>query len=224
MVVHSAMMWLLMRFPEKPDSHVSARTNDPSFGRGSRFLQLRPKHSAGFTLIELLVVISIIGMLSSVVLAALNSVRVKADNAARNAMAGEYIKALETYAADHNGFTVPNLPESGWYCLGTYPSGQCSTYGGVYTFYNNSLLSSALSEYLPELSTMKRAFDNAGNYYDGPVYYYHKLEPGNTKDDVVEWFLQGYPLQCSSGADARYAGSWYEGVTDCVYTLDKVPQ
>lgn len=39
-------------------------------------------NQTGFTLIELLVVISIIGLMSSTVLAAVNSARVKADNAA----------------------------------------------------------------------------------------------------------------------------------------------
>ena len=51
----------------------------------------------GFTLIELLVVISIISLLSSVVMASVNSARVKARDAKRKAELQEIVKALELY-------------------------------------------------------------------------------------------------------------------------------
>ncbi len=57
----------------------------------------------GFTLIELLVVISIIGLLASTVMVALNSARVKARDAKRATDITQISKALELYAADHNG-------------------------------------------------------------------------------------------------------------------------
>lgn len=72
----------------------------------------RVKKTAGFTLIELLVVISIIGVLASVVLAAMSSARVAAYNAQRLATLHSLYLAINEYQNDHNGqYPVAN----GWY-------------------------------------------------------------------------------------------------------------
>lgn len=81
------------------------------------------KNKNGFTLIELLVVISIISLLASIVLASLNSARVKARDARRIADLGQIRTALEFFF-DTNGF----YPQSdcGWDCNGyrySYNSG-----------------------------------------------------------------------------------------------------
>lgn len=73
-----------------------------------------------FTLIELLVVIAIIGLLSSIVLASLNSARSKANDSKRVSDLREIEKALETYANDHSG----NYPSTS----GSWRS-QCSSDG-----------------------------------------------------------------------------------------------
>lgn len=62
----------------------------------------------GFTLIELLVVIAIIGMLSSVVLASLNSAREKSRDARRLADIKQIQTALEMKADDTSPFMYPN--------------------------------------------------------------------------------------------------------------------
>ncbi|PIP86989.1 hypothetical protein COW81_02655 [Candidatus Campbellbacteria bacterium CG22_combo_CG10-13_8_21_14_all_36_13] len=64
------------------------------------------KRNKGFTLIELLVVIAIIGILSSVVLASLNTARLKARDAKRIAELDSIEKALQLYS-DANGGTYP---------------------------------------------------------------------------------------------------------------------
>ncbi len=66
------------------------------------------KNNKGFTLIELLVVIAIIGILSSVVLASLNSARKKARDARRIADLKQLQLALEMYN-DTNSSYPTNL-------------------------------------------------------------------------------------------------------------------
>ncbi len=62
------------------------------------------KSARGFTLIELLVVIAIIGILSSVVLASLNSARKKGRDAARVGNLRTLQLALELYYDKNNGY------------------------------------------------------------------------------------------------------------------------
>lgn len=64
------------------------------------------KISRGFTLIELLVVIAIIGILSSVVLASLNSARVKGRDARRISDVKQLQLALELYYDNNQSYPV----------------------------------------------------------------------------------------------------------------------
>ena len=61
-------------------------------------------NESGFTLIELLVVIAIIGMLSSVVMASLNTARQKGRDARRLTDLRAIQTALELYANDYNNY------------------------------------------------------------------------------------------------------------------------
>lgn len=60
----------------------------------------------GFTLIELLVVIAIIGILSSVVLASLNSARTKSRDARRLSDVGQVKLALELFFDDNGNYPI----------------------------------------------------------------------------------------------------------------------
>jgi len=73
----------------------------------------------GFTLIELLVVIAIIGLLSSVVLASLNTARYKANDAKRRTDLQSLQTALELYYNNHGAYPVTG----GSYCGVSAPLG-----------------------------------------------------------------------------------------------------
>lgn len=70
-------------------------------------MYLKYSNNKGFTLIELLVVIAIIGILSSVVLASLNTARTKAKDAKRLSDMKQIQLALEFYYDSNNQYPGP---------------------------------------------------------------------------------------------------------------------
>ncbi len=96
-----------------------------------------PHLVSGFTLIELLVVIAIIGLLSSIVLASLNTARQRGMDAQRLSNMQSIQTALELYALDHNG----TYPVEGW-------TSQCSGWGRVAA---NNVIPGLVSKYLPSM-------------------------------------------------------------------------
>jgi len=75
-------------------------------------LKLQTKSNKGFTLIELLVVISIIALLSSIVLAALNDARAKARDARRLSDMKQLQNALELYRSDKGNYPLSSTGDT----------------------------------------------------------------------------------------------------------------
>lgn len=122
------------------------------------------KNECGFTLIELLVVIAIIGLLSSVVLASLNSARGKARDAKRESDFGELRTALELYANDNNG----KYPSTGGSYYGS--GSTCSTFnvsGTLTTSGATGYIPNLAPAYIPVLPLDPKPFSPSGCYlYD----------------------------------------------------------
>ncbi len=83
----------------------------------------------GFTLIELLVVISIIGLLSSMVMVALNNARIKARDAKRIADVRQLVSALNLYYQNHNQY--PDVTPGGNGCWGAWQAGNTINGSGI---------------------------------------------------------------------------------------------
>jgi prepilin-type N-terminal cleavage/methylation domain-containing protein len=97
--------------------------------------------SRGFTLIEVMVVITIIGLLASIVLAAMTDARAKARDAQRVQMVKELQKALELYRNQNSG----NYP-----CAAAMPAcvsggGQVNVNGSASTTVFNNAISAYLT-------------------------------------------------------------------------------
>lgn len=151
------------------------------------------KNNKGFTLIELLVVIAIIGILSSVVLASLNSARTKARDARRIADIKQIQLALELFydanryypGSGECGATTPN---TGW-----SNSVQCLSNG---RWLRDS--TSNLSGFIPvdPIDPL-----NQNNWPRG-AYYYFSRSYGNDKQwYMIIYGLENYPNSLVENSD-----------------------
>lgn len=123
----------------------------------------------GFTLIELLVVVAIISLLSSVVMASLNSARVKARDVKRKADLQSLGNAIELYYISNNG---------------TYP-GDATTQSGDW----DAAYKAQLAPYI-SAPPLDPSANNAGRYYGS---YLMTWSPGGVCDgQYVLWaYIEG---------------------------------
>ncbi len=122
---------------------------------------LQSKKNSGFTLIELLVVIAIIGLLSSIVMASLNTARAKSRDAKRRADLRQVQLALEMYFDSNNNYPVTHA----WW-------GNCSSFGSHPTSGSNGWVPNLAPTYIPVLPLDPR-YNGSGGCY---LYYSNGLD------------------------------------------------
>lgn len=147
---------------------------------------LYKKRNFGFTLIELLVVIAIIGLLSSVVLASLNSARKKARDARRLSDMNQMQTALEFYYDQFNRY-----PDSDFAGCGGWDSSGNGTF--ITPLVINSFLPSHILDPLIN--------DSCGNY----AYYRY---PANYEGCTNPFYVLGVRDMETSGNPHPSSSGW----------------
>ncbi len=112
-------------------------------------------HNKGFTLIELLVVIAIIGILASVILAALGGARAKAVDSQRLSDLRQTQTAIETYYNERGSY-----PNTGGQWFGT-----CSSFGSHTNTGATGYIPDLAPTYIPVLPTEPQPVNPATDCY-----------------------------------------------------------
>lgn len=141
-------------------------------------------YKRGFTLIELLVVIAIIGILSSVVLASLNSARQKSRDARRVGDIKQLQLALEMYYDSANEY-----PQALSSLVPTYiPTAPLDPQSGAAYTYAASATSDATSYVLR--ATLETEHSALENDIDGTVYTVACGDPSDTSSTTLYYCVQ----------------------------------
>lgn len=151
----------------------------------------------GFTLIELLVVIAIIGILSSVVLSALNQARVKSRDARRESDLHQIQVALQLYYNDNGRY--PYVGAAAFSCTSNW-----------------DLVRTALAPYMSEVPVDPVNTPCNGPYYAGYyTYSYQGSSDGSVYDLLAQYENRSNPNRCEIRGWPRHVAtggaSWCAG-------------
>ena len=161
----------------------------------------------GFTLIELLIVISILGVLSTVVLVAVNPAKRsgQARDAQRKMALNQVSKALETYYIDHSQYpSTVGDPFNEWY-------GYCEAYGSKDTSGANGWVPDLAPDYIKTLPLDPKRNENRNSQM--------KNEGANTTLAYTFCYIyksdgQDYKIAAHCGAESEPANAgdkFYKG-------------
>lgn len=154
-------------------------------------------NTRGFTLIELLVVISIIGLLSSVVLASLDSAREKARNTQTVTMVNNYITGSELYFNSNKGYPYPGNTTT-YYCLGDHATNKCWTNGTGYN--ENATLITEFKKVMAGVPGNENYVKSGTARYNGIIYRCLVYTGGKCKDIYLLYYLAGPNQDCGRGS------------------------
>lgn len=157
----------------------------------------------GFTLIEMLVVISIIGVMSSVILVAFNSARMKSRDAIRSIDINQLSRALQSYKRDNGTFPVCPTGD-GWCCLGHGDAGTCWA-GGVH---GSTALDNLLSPaYIPKIPD--DPLNNTAKF--GDAYAYRVDTVAGVSTARLHWGIEKNNPTSQDCAGGEVGGQWSQG-------------
>ena len=151
----------------------------------------------GFSVLEFIIVFVFIGMLTALVVVAMDSSRVSGRNAARITQINEYRKAFELYYSDHGHYPVArageDIVEEKVMCLGDYSDDKCWI-DGTSVSESSEMIDALTPEYMRMIPYGSNQLFAEGNehLYTGMIYFYQNF------GDVysVKYFMEGLNQDC----------------------------